>query len=194
LQQEVYLIISNLIGAVGILGAIVAYLIARRRIESIRPSEEQERVSFSARFRSKMKNKLNLSLAIIYVVIMLFTIIALPFIVNPTDLREAWILVGLLGILGLGTPYTFITLIIIFRLELVEIKTIFPEGEPLFGWFNLGLLLLALSLPLVCMTLMIVLREEIFDMRNWKKISLFIFLVSVLSMWIFLSIWSYQIR
>lgn len=194
LQQEVYFIISNLIGAVGILGAIVAFLIARRKIKSERKLAEQEKISFAVFLKIKMKNKLNLSLGIIYVIIMLFTITALPFIVNPTDLKEAWILVGLVGILGLGTPYTFITLIVILRIEIIEMKTIYPEGEPLIGWFNFGLLLLALSLPLVCMALMIVLREQISGMRKWKKILLIIFLVSILSMWFFLSIWSYQVR
>ena len=194
MQQEVYFIISNLIGAVGILGAIVALLIARRKIKSSREASEQEKMSFSTLFKLKMEDRLNLCLTIVFGMIMLFTIIALPFIVNPTDLKEAWILVGLVGILGLGTPYTFITLIVIFRSELIEMKTIYPEGEPLIGWFNFGLLLLALSLPLVCMALMVVLRKEISNVKNWKKILLIIFLVSVLSMWFFLSIWSYQIR
>jgi hypothetical protein len=194
LQQEIYFIISNLIGAVGILGAIVALLITRRKIQSVRESSEQEKISFTSLLKLKMKSKLNLSLTIIYIVVMLFTFTALPFIVNPTDLKESWILVGLVGILGLGTPYTFITIIVIFRLEIIEMKTIYPEGEPLLGWFNFGMLLLAISLPLVCMALMIVLREEISDMKKWKKILLILFLVSVLSMWFLLSIWSYQIR
>ncbi|MCG3219929.1 MAG: hypothetical protein H7641_00985 [Candidatus Heimdallarchaeota archaeon] len=193
MQQEVYFIISNLIGAVGIIGAIVAYLIAKRKIDSGRLTEEQEETGLLALLKIKMKSKLNLSLIIAYIVIMLFTIIALPFIVNPTDLQKAWILVGLVGILGLGTPYTFITLIVIFRSEIVGMKTIYPEGEPLLGWFNFSLLLLALSLPLVCMALMLVLRNEIADMKLWKKIFLSLFLVSILSMWIFLSIWSYQV-
>ncbi|NPD89944.1 MAG: hypothetical protein HGN29_14625 [Asgard group archaeon] len=193
MQQEIYFIISNLIGAVGILGAIVAYLITKRKIDSVRLTEEQEKVSFSSLLKMKMKDKLNLSLTTTYVIIMLFTIIVLPFLVNPTDLKEAWILVGLFGILGLGIPYTFITLIIIFRSEIVEMKTIYPEGEPLFGWFNFGLLLLAFSLPLVCMALMLILRKEIRAMKLWKKIFLSLFLVSILSMWFFLSIWSYHV-
>lgn len=193
MQQEVYFIISNLIGVVGILGAVVAYLIAKRKIDSVRLSEAQAEVSFSDLLKTKMKDKFNLNLVIIYAIVMLFTIIVLPFIVNPTDLKEAWILVGLYGILGLGTPYTFITLIIIFRSEIIEMKTIYPEGEPLFGWFNFGLLLLAFSLPLVCMALMLVLRKETARMKLWKRIFLSLFLVSILSMWFFLSIWSYQV-
>ncbi|MHA1954456.1 MAG: hypothetical protein ACW96U_10985, partial [Candidatus Heimdallarchaeaceae archaeon] len=129
LPENVYFIISNLIGAVGILGGIVAYLIAKRKINSVGQIKEQD-VGFSVLLKTKMKDKLNLSLVITYVIVMLFAIIVLPFIVNPTDLKEAWILVGLLGILGLGTPYTFITFIVIFRSEIVEMKTIYPEGEP----------------------------------------------------------------
>ncbi|MHA2309254.1 MAG: hypothetical protein ACXABJ_08250 [Candidatus Heimdallarchaeaceae archaeon] len=192
LPENVYFIISNLIGAVGILGGIVAYLIAKRKINSVGQIKEQD-VGFSVLLKTKMKDKLNLSLVITYVIVMLFAIIVLPFIVNPTDLKEAWILVGLLGILGLGTPYTFITFIVIFRSEIVEMKTIYPEGEPIFGWFNLGMLLLAFSLPLVCMVLMLVLRKEMGEMKLWKKILLSLFLVSILSMWFFLAIWSYQV-
>ncbi|MCK4771057.1 MAG: hypothetical protein KAT02_12000 [Candidatus Heimdallarchaeota archaeon] len=192
-QENIYFIISNLIGVGGILGAIVAYLIAKRKIDSVGLIKEQDDVRISFLLKTKMKDKLNLSLVVTYVIVMLFTIIVLPFIVNPTNLREAWILVGLLGILGLGTPYTFITVIVIFRSEIVEMKTIYPEGEPIFGWFNFGMLLLALCLPLVCMALILVLRKEIGRMKLWKKIFLSLFLVSILSMWFFLAIWSYQV-
>ena len=176
------------------MGALVAYLIAKIKINSIKETVEEEKANFPTLLRFKMKDKLNLSLAVTYVVVMFFTLVPLPFIVNPTNLQEAWILVGLYGILGLGTPYIFITLIVIFRSDLIEMKTIYPDGEPLFGWFNFGILLLALTLPLVCMTLMIILRDTMNEMKLWKKILIWIFLVSVLSTWLFISIWSYRIR
>jgi hypothetical protein len=194
LQQDLYFIFSNIVGAAGIIGAIVAYLIAKRKIDSIKGPDKEESIMFSNLLKAKMKDGLNLSLAIVYIIIMIFTLVALPFIINPDNLREAWILVGSYGILGLGTPYTFITLIVIFRSELVEMKTIFPKGEPLISWFNYGLLLLALTLPLVWMTLMIVLRKTMTKMKLWKKILLLFFLVSILSTWLFISIWSYRIR
>jgi len=193
LQLDIYQIISNVIGAVGILGAIVTYLIARKRINESQLRVEKEKIDFWRRFKEKLSKKSNLVLFISYIVIMLFTIVALPFIVNPMDLVEAWILVGLFGLLGLGTPYTFITLTIIFKEEVIEIKRSYPTGEPIISWFNFGLLLLVLCLPLVCMVLMIILRKEINQMKIVRKIILSTFLICILSTWVFLSIWSYQI-
>ena len=193
LQLEIYQIISNVIGAVGILGAIVAYLIVRKRIKDSQKYDEKEKISFRSRLNRKLHTRTNLVLFSVYLTIMFFTIIALPFIVNPNNLTEAWILVGLFGLLGLGTPFTFIIFIIIFRDEVLELKQSYPSGEPLISWFNFGLLLLAICLPLACITLMIILRKEIVEMKILRKAFLSIFFICILTAWIFLSIWSYQI-
>ncbi len=163
------------------------------RIRESQLSVEKEKFNFWKSLKEKLVIRSNLIQFICYIAIMLFTIIALPFIVNPNDLIEAWTLVGLFGLLGLGTPYTFITLILIFKEEVIELKRSYPSGEPIFSWFNFSLLLLALCLPLVCIVLMIVLRKEIKQMKIVRKIILSIFFVCVLSTWVFLSIWSYQI-
>lgn len=193
MQLDIYQLISIFVGTAGILGAIVTYLIVRKRIHDSQMVIEKEQISFWKIIKEKLKVRTNLILLICYVVIMLFTVIALPFIVNPDDLVEAWILVGLFGILGLGTPYTFITLIVIFKEEIVEMKRSYPVREPLLSWFNFSLLLLALCLPLVCMALMIVLRKEIKQLKIVGKIILSTFLICILTTWMFLSIWSYQI-
>ena len=193
MQLDIYQIISIVIGAVGILGAIITFLIAKKRINESQIGIDKEKFEFWNLLKEKLTIRSKLILFTSYIIIILFTVIALPFIVNTNDLIEAWILVGLFGLLGLGTPYTFITLIIIFREEVVEMKQSYPSNEPILSWFNLGLFLLTLCLPLVCMALMIVLRKQIKQMKLVRKILLSIFLICVLSAWIFLSIWSYQI-
>ncbi|HUT81857.1 MAG TPA: hypothetical protein VMZ29_11695 [Candidatus Bathyarchaeia archaeon] len=183
-RELVYYIISIVIGIVGIIGATTVYLLAKRKLREVKSDEEI--ISLKVTFKEKMKNKLNLSLAIIYVIIMIFTVTALPFIVYPNDLADAWIQIGLFGLLGLGTPFTVILLIIIFNQEVKEMKDVYSP-KPFFSWFNFGLLILGLSLPLVCLALITLFRKEL---NWWKKTLLIIFLFGVLIMWIYLSIWS----
>lgn len=182
-RKLIYYIISIVIGVVGIIGAITVYLLARKKL---REEKSKEDLSPHISFKEKLKNKLNLSLVIIYSLIMLFTVTALPFIVYPNDLADAWIQIGLFGLLGLGTPFTVIILIIIYNQEVKEMKDVY-SFQPIFSWFNFGLLILGLSLPLVCLSLIVLFRKEI---NWWKKTLLIIFLLGVLIMWIYLSIWS----
>jgi hypothetical protein len=185
-RQLIYYIISGVIGAVGIIGALCVYLLIRIKWREYKAREKVVSRPDS-RFKEKLKVRSNLILFIIYLFIMVFTVTALPFIVSPNDLADIWVQIGLFGLLGLGTPLTVIVLIIIYRQELTEFGIICSEEEPILSWFNFGLVVMGISLPFACLALIILYRKQI---SKWKQLIYVILMLGVLAMWFTLAIWS----
>ncbi|NHJ39605.1 MAG: hypothetical protein FK731_06180 [Asgard group archaeon] len=185
-RQLVYYLISGIIGAAGIIGVGSVYFLIRKKWSDYQDNlSEEER--YKVRFKEKLKVKLNLALFVILLIVIVFVVTALPFIVSPNDLRDIWTKIGLFGLLGLGTPATVIVFIIIYRQELMEIRSIYSAEEPLNKWYNFGLVILGITLPLVCLTLITLYRKHI---SNWKKILFVVLMLGVLAMWLTLAIWS----
>lgn len=185
-RQVIYYIISGVIGAVGIIGALSVYFLTKKKWNDYQVNKnETERIG--TRFRDKLEVKSNLVLFVIFLFVILFTVTALPFIINPNDLRDIWIQIGLFGLLGLGTPTAVIILIIIYREELLEFGIIYSEEEPLVSWFNFGLVILGISLPFACLALITLYRKQI---SKWKQLLFVILLLAIIAIWFTLAIWA----
>ncbi|NHJ33173.1 MAG: hypothetical protein FK732_09940 [Asgard group archaeon] len=185
-RQVIYYIISGVIGAVGIIGAICVYFLTKKKWTEYQVNKsEEERID--ARFKAKLKVRSNQILFAFYLLIMVFTVTALPFIIDPNNLADIWIQIGLFGLLGLGTPFTVIVLIIIYRQELMEFGIIYSEEEPLISWFNFGLVILGISLPFACLALVALYRKQI---SKWKQLLFVVLMLGVLAMWFTLAIWA----
>ncbi|NPE08846.1 MAG: hypothetical protein GNW80_11250 [Asgard group archaeon] len=185
-RQVIYYVISGVIGAVGIIGALSVYFLTKKKWFDYQiRKDESERSGVS--FIEKLKVRSNLILFVVFLVVILFTITALPFIISPDNLRDIWIQIGLFGLLGLGTPAAVIILIIIYREELLEFGTIYSEEEPLVSWFNFGLVILGISLPFVCLALITLYRKQI---SKWKQLLFVVLMLGIIAMWFTLAIWS----
>lgn len=185
-RQVIYYIISGVIGAVGIIGALSVYFLTKKKWNDYQVNKnETERIG--TRFRDKLEVKSNLVLFVVFLFVILFTVTALPFIINPNDLRDIWIQIGLFGLLGLGTPTAVIILIIIYREELLEFGIIYSEEEPLVSWFNFGLVILGISLPFACLALITLYRKQI---SKRKQLLFVILLLAIIAMWFTLAIWA----
>lgn len=185
-RQVIYYIISGVIGVVGIIGAISVYFLTKKKWNDYQDNKnETDRISAS--FKEKLKVRSNLILFVVFLVVILFTVTALPFIISPDNLRDIWIQIGLFGLLGLGTPTAVIILIIIYREELLEFGTNYSEEEPLVSWFNFGLVILGISLPFACLALIILFRKQI---SKWKQLLFVVLMLAILAMWFILAIWS----
>lgn len=185
-RQVIYYIISGVIGAVGIIGAISVYFLTKKKWNDYQDNKnETDRIGAS--FKEKLNVKSNLILIVVFLIVILFTVTALPFIISPDNLRDIWIQIGLFGLLGLGTPTAVIILIIIYREELLEFGTNYSEEEPIVSWFNFGLVILGISLPFACLALIILFRKQI---SKWKQLLFVVLMLAILTMWFILAIWS----
>ncbi|MCK5297480.1 MAG: hypothetical protein KAJ76_01150, partial [Candidatus Heimdallarchaeota archaeon] len=139
-REVIYYITSGVIGAAGIIGALSVYFLTKKKWNDYQAKKNEVKTGTS--FKEKLNVRPNRILFAVYVFIISFTVTALPFIISPDNLADIWIQIGLFGLLGLGTPFTVIILIIIYREELLEFGTIYSEEEPLISWFNFGLVFL----------------------------------------------------
>lgn len=188
-RQIIYYIISGVIGAVGIIGALSVYFLTKNKWNNYQANRsEAERTGTS--FKEKLKMRSNLVLFVVFLFVILFTVTALPFIISPDNLRDIWIQIGLFGLLGLGTPVVVIILIIIYREELMEFGTIYSEEEPVVSWFNFGLVVLGISLPFVCLALITLYRKQI---SKWKQLLFVVLMLGIIAMWFILAIWSTKV-
>ena len=185
-RQVIYYIISGVIGAVGIIGALSVYFLTKKKwneYQAVKSVEER----IDASFKVKLNVRSNRILFAIFLFVIVFTVTALPFIISPDNLADIWIQIGLFGLLGLGTPFAVIVLIIIYRKELLEFGTIYSEEELLVSWFNFGLVVLGISLPFVCLALITLYRKQI---SKWKQLLFVVLMLGVIAMWFTLAIWA----
>ncbi len=185
-RQVIYYIISGVIGAVGVIGALSLYFLTKKKwIEYQADKSVEERIDAS--FKEKLNVRSNRILFAFLLFGIVFTVTALPFIISPDNLADIWIQIGLFGLLGLGTPFTVIILIIIYRVELKEFGVCLSKEEPLLSWFNFELVILGISLPFVCLALITLYRKQI---SKWKQLLFVVLLLGIIAMWFTLAIWA----
>jgi hypothetical protein len=191
--MDFHQIFAIIIAFGGITDGIIEYLLAKMSIQRSRIISENEKFNFWKRFKEKLTNKGNFILTVSFSGSVLFALTALPFIVNPSDLIETWIRVGLFGVLGLGIPVAGVLLAIIFKEEIVEIKQTYSYEEPIISLFNYLIFLHVVIYPLLCLIIMIILRKEIRHIKVVTQILLGILFIGILAMWISISVCSYHV-
>ncbi|TET28544.1 MAG: hypothetical protein E3J70_09285 [Candidatus Heimdallarchaeota archaeon] len=185
-RQVIYYIISGVIGAVGIIGALSVYFLTKKKwMEYQADKSVEERTSAS--FKEKLNVRSNRILFAFFLFVIVFTVTALPYIISPDNLADIWIQIGLFGLLGLGTPFAVIVLIVIYRDELKEFGVFLSKEEPLLSWFNFGLIILGISIPFVCLALITLYRKQI---SKWKQLLFVVLLLGIIAMWFTLAIWA----
>ena len=187
-REVIYYITSGVIGAAGIIGALSVYFLTKKKWNDYQAKKNEVKTGTS--FKEKLNVRPNRILFAVYVFIIFFTVTALPFIISPDNLADIWIQIGLFGLLGLGTPFTVIILIIFYREELLEFGTIYSEEEPLISWFNFGLVVLGVLLPFVCLALIALFRKQI---SLWKKLLFVVLMLGIITSWFILAIWATKV-